>query len=155
MAISAARVTRFGIDGCIWRPNGSYDNKEEFVPPPVVAKPRGSGSSGRFFTWTPDKVHNPDKVLQYTKTDLDFELERLLKAAIKREQLAKDAKHIAQVLGRNVNAVSDMHRAARHVEREILTLSQTNKMSQAEHSKQQRKLMDEEDIIMSILLSEI
>ncbi len=127
--------------------------------PEAPAAARGSGASGRFYTWTPDdqpKVR--DYVRQYQKTAEDIELERLLKIAVRKEQAAERAriaKKIAKEAGRKVTSVQDIARASQQVSREIITLQQTHKLTQKAAQDRLERLKDEEDIILSILLSEI
>lgn len=113
------------------------------------------GSSGRYYTWSPEEIPKGDFVRKYEKTKEDAELERLLAAAIKREDLAKQAKKIADKLGDNVNAVSDLRRAARHVGDEVENLQQKHHIEQKTAQKRLQKLKEEEDLILSIILMEL
>jgi len=116
---------------------------------------RGGGSSGRYYTWAPEELPKGDFVRKYEKTAKDDELERLLKEAIQRDLESKKAAHIASVAAERVTSVQDIARAADHVGKEVLKLQQTHKISQDIAQKRLRRLKDEEDIIISILLSEI
>ena len=132
------------------------------APAPAPA-PSGGGSAGgryvnqrtgRAIHWTPDVIWEADHVYKYKKTKEDYELERLLKEAIKREDLEKQAKKIAKVAQDKVTSVQDVSRAARAVERELLTLQQTSKLTQKEAEKRQRKVKEEEDLIIALLLDD-
>jgi len=132
---------------------GNYGSSGQVsVGTAVVVKPRSSG--GRYFSWTPEP-EKPDRVLKYRKTALDDELERLLREAIQREDLSKQAQKIADRLAKDVTAVSDIRRAARHVGEEVVNLQQKHKIKQKEATKRLDKLKEEEDLILSLILMEL
>lgn len=154
MAIGAGWADGAWTDaGWITTGDGAWNQTAD--APAVDVPFKGGGSSGRTYTWAPEELPKGDFTRRYEKTQLDDELERLLKEAIKREDLAKQAKKIAARLGDQVTAVQDIARAADHVGQEVLKLQQTHKISQEVAQTRIRKLKDEEDLIISLLLSEI
>jgi len=133
---------------CVWHEPGCV------VTPPAPSY-RGGGASGRSYSWAPDELPKGDFVLKYEKTKHDEELERLLREAIKREDLAKKAAHIADIAAQRVTGVQDISRAAEHIGREVLKLQQSHIITQREAQKRTERLKKEEDLILSILLSEM
>ncbi len=130
--------------------------------PTPTPTPTGGGSSGgryinqrtgRAIHWAPDTVGSPSRAFQYKKTKQDYELEELLKAAIKREDLEREAKKIAQKASERVTSVQDVSRAARAVEREVLSMRRSDALSNIQ--KKLQKIKEEEDLIIALLLSDI
>lgn len=124
------------------------------APAPAPAS-TGRGSSGRSYTWSPEPEYKKDKVLKYKKSLADLELEKLLKAAIKRDDLAASAKKIADKLNKDVSAVSHIRDAARVVSDELNQLMVTQGLSQKVAQKRLDALREEEDLILSLILMEM
>lgn len=112
-----------------------------------------SGAGGRYYgAWAPQSDIKPAPVRKYRKTREDEELERLLKLAIEDEIRTE---RLIRQLDDNVNAVSDIHRASQSVEAEIQRLMQTHQLSEQKAREKLRKLKEEEDLILALLLMEV
>ena len=131
------------------------DSSNAFGVTVVSAVKTGRGSSGRYYTWAPEELPKGDFVLEYKKTKEDIELERLLKEAIEREDLAKQARKIAKKLKDNVNAVYDIRTAARHISEEVQNLQQKTQLTQKKAQQKLERLKEEEDLILSLILMDL
>ena len=63
MSISAARVTRFGISGSIWRPAGDFSTKEAGVPVVISGGQRGPITLGKRKTLKPRRTKEEEYYL--------------------------------------------------------------------------------------------
>lgn len=126
------------------------------VPSIEKPTPKGSGGGGRYYYWTPEQIpEGKSGVLKYQKSAIDYELERLLKLSIERENKAKQAAKIADKALESWDAVASIQRASKEVEKEIQRMMSVNKLTEVQARKKLKTLREEEDLILALLIMEV